>query len=90
MKSQENIKDPRRCADITHWSLFGTGITPICKHFWWDCGPIDEMADKVKYYKEICCTISGKIERIGMGVVNHTAKCGCCCWKPEFVEESQH
>jgi len=78
--------DPRRCADIEYFSMSGGGIKCICEHFWWDYGPLDEMESPTKYYKEICCTVSRKIERIGMSVVKHTAKRGCCCWKPCFDE----
>lgn len=79
-------KDPRRCADIEYFSMWSSnGIKCICKHFWWDCGPIDESEETTSdMYKTIGCTCSGNIERITMGVVNHTAKRGCCCWKPEL------
>jgi hypothetical protein len=79
--------DPRRCADIEYISMWGGGITCICGNFWWDCGPIDESGEiTTKEYKNICCTASGKIERIGMNIIKHTAKRGCCCWKPCFEE----
>ena len=76
--------DPRRCADIKYFSMFGQGVKCICKHFWWDCGPIDPSGENPGEFKEICCTSTGNIERITMGVINHTAKRGCCCWKPCF------
>ena len=79
--------DPRRCADIEYISVWGGGVKCVCGNFWWDCGPIDEGGETSnKMYKEICCTCTGKIERIGMGVVKSTAIRGCCSWKPVFDE----
>lgn len=79
--------DPRRCADIEYFSMYGGGVKCICDHFWWDHGPLDESGETTnKMYTTIACTQSGNIERITMGVINHTAKRGCCCWKPCFDE----
>ena len=87
IETTEQRLDPRRCADIEYISMRGNGVKCKCGHFWWDCGPKDELADHIEYYKEICCTATGDIERISMGVVKSTAIRGCCAWKPCFDEE---
>lgn len=81
-------KDPRRCADIEYFSMFGTGVNCICGHFWWDYGPLDESGETTSaMYTNLACTSSGSLDRITRGVINHTAKRGCCRWKPCFDEE---
>jgi hypothetical protein len=80
-------KDPRRCADIEYMSMYGSGVKSRCGHFWWDCGPIDPAGEILGEYKELACESTGRLERITMGVINHTAIRGCCSWKPCFDED---
>jgi len=76
--------DPRRCADIRYFSMDGSGIYCRCKYFWWDYGPLDEISCEHKFYTNIACCCSGKLEHITMGIIKHTSNRGCCMWKPEF------
>lgn len=78
-------KDPRRCADIKYISMYGGGVKCICKYFWWDCGPIDESGEIPGEYTSLMCMYDDK--RLTMGIINHTALRGCCCWKPCFDSE---
>jgi hypothetical protein len=77
--------DPRRCADIRYFSMWGDGVICRCGNFWWDCGPKDESGEIPGDYVDIVCMKDDK--RLTMGIINHTALRGCCSWKPYFEEE---
>ena len=76
--------DPRRCADIGHFSIWGSDVSCKCGHFWWDCGPKDEYNDDYSPRTVLMCMKDDK--PLTMGMINHTARHGCCCWKPEFED----
>lgn len=77
--------DPRRCADVKYFSMYGGGVIYRCGNFWYDCGPKDESGEIPGKYVDIRCMHDDKT--LTIGVINHTALRGCCCWKPYFGEE---
>jgi len=84
MKPPEN-PDPRRCADIKYFSMFGDGVICQCEYFWWDCGPKDESGEKPGEYVDIRCQKDDR--KLTMGIIDHTSRRGCGSWKPCFDEE---
>jgi hypothetical protein len=83
MKSTES-PDPRRCADIRYFSMWGGGVDYRCGFFWYDCGPKDESGEIPGEYVEIICMKDDR--KLTMGIIDHTARRGCCCWKPCFED----
>lgn len=81
MKSIKN-PDPRRCADVEYFGAYGSGVVCKCGFFWWDIGPRDEYADDYREFVAIMCMKDDK--PLTMGIIQHTARRGCCSWKPEF------
>lgn len=84
MKTIKN-PDPRRCADVEYFSLYGSGVICQCGYFWWDVEPRDEYNDDYRERVTLMCMKDDK--PLTSGIIKHTALRGCCSWKPKFEEE---
>jgi len=63
----------------------GEGVAFRCDYFWWDSGPKDESGDNPGEYVDLWCQKDGK--KLTMGILEHTARRGCCSWKKPKPEE---
>lgn len=84
-KIEEREKHPMRCADYEGTIAMYYLPTCICKFFWYDCGPKDLTGEVKGQYRILGCTCNGNIAPITLGVINHTARRGCCKFEPEVT-----
>jgi len=77
----------KRCADYEGKISMYSKVYPVCKFFWFDCGPKDPSGEVPGQYRLLACSCDGEMKEITMGVINHTARRGCCSFEPELKKE---